>query len=121
MISRRPATRAGANRREEPMQLEPGSDLAKSVADDSVASRRDIVAAAVTIAAVAGAPAGAQAQGTADVRFLNPAGMSQPATYSHVVEVNGAHRTVYIAGQTGVDANGKLADGFRAQAVQVME
>jgi enamine deaminase RidA (YjgF/YER057c/UK114 family) len=63
----------------------------------------------------------AQAQPRADVRFLNPAGMATPATYTHVVEVNGPHRTVYIAGQTGVDANGKLADSFRAQAVQVME
>jgi enamine deaminase RidA (YjgF/YER057c/UK114 family) len=38
-----------------------------------------------------------------------------------VVEVNGPHRVVYLAGQTGVDANGKVAQGFRAQAVQVME
>ena len=29
--------------------------------------------------------------------------------------------TIYLARQTGIDANGKLADGFRAQAVQVME
>ena len=41
--------------------------------------------------------------------------------YSHVVEVNGPHRTVYLAGQTGADAAGKVAEGFRAQAVQVME
>jgi enamine deaminase RidA (YjgF/YER057c/UK114 family) len=47
--------------------------------------------------------------------------MSTPPTYSHVVEVNGPHRTVYLAGQTGVDATGKVAEGFRAQAVQVME
>ena len=89
--------------------------------EDYGASRRRFVAAAVT--AAAGAPGGgsAQAQSRADVRFLNPAGMAAPATYTHVVEVNGPHRTVYIAGQTGVDANGKLADGFHAQAVQVME
>jgi enamine deaminase RidA (YjgF/YER057c/UK114 family) len=47
--------------------------------------------------------------------------MSTPPTYSHVVEVNGPDRTVYLAGQTGVDATGKIAEGFRAQAVQVME
>jgi enamine deaminase RidA (YjgF/YER057c/UK114 family) len=47
--------------------------------------------------------------------------MSRPPTYSHVVEVNGPHRTVYLAGQTGVDATGKVAEGFRAQAVQVIE
>ena len=89
--------------------------------DEQVASRRDFVAAAVTVAAGAGAASAAQAQASADVRFLNPPGMATPATYSHVVEVNGPHRTVYIAGQTGVDPSGKLADGFRAQAVQVME
>ena len=31
------------------------------------------------------------------------------------------HRTVYLAGQTGVNASGKIVEGFRAQAVQVME
>ena len=72
-------------------------------------------------AGAAGAAGPAQAQAPANVRFLNPSGMATPTTYSHVVEVRGPHRTVYIAGQTGVDASGKLADGFRAQAVQVME
>ena len=47
--------------------------------------------------------------------------MSRPPTYSHVVEVIGPHRTVYLAGQTGADASGKVAEGFRGQAVQVME
>ncbi len=90
-------------------------------ADESVASRRDFVTAAVTVVAAAGAAGAVQAQAPANVRFLNPAGMATPATYSHVVEVSGPHRTVYIAGQTGVDGSGKLAEGFRAQAVQVME
>jgi 2-iminobutanoate/2-iminopropanoate deaminase len=88
-------------------------------------SRRDLVAAAVTVAAAAGAASSAQtqaqAQGRADVRYSNPPGMSSPPAYSHVVEVNGPHRTVYLAGQTGADATGKVAQGFRAQAVQVME
>jgi 2-iminobutanoate/2-iminopropanoate deaminase len=88
-------------------------------------SRRDLVAAAVTVAAAAGAASSAQtpahAQGKADVRYSNPPGMSSPPTYSHVVEVNGPHRTVYFAGQTGADATGKVAAGFRAQAVQVFE
>ena len=56
-----------------------------------------------------------------NLRFSNPPGLSTPPTYSHVVEVNGPHRTVYIAGQTAVDAGGKVAQGFRAQVVQVME
>ena len=56
-----------------------------------------------------------------NLRFSNPRGMSSPPTYSHVVEVDGPHRAVYIAGQTGADASGKVADGFRAQAIQVFE
>ena len=87
---------------------------------DQPASRRDVVAAAVTIAA-AGAAGEAHAQTPSNLRFFNPPGMSKPPTYSHVVEVNGPNRTIYLAGQTGVDANGKVAEGFRAQAVQVME
>src|SRR5215831_18157400 len=89
---------------------------------DPTASRRNVIAAAVTMAA-AGAAAGgdAQAQTPSNLQFSNPPGMSKPPTYSHVVEVNGPHRTVYLAGQTGVDASGKVAEGFRAQAVQVFE
>ena len=86
-----------------------------------VASRRNIVAAAMTMATAAGAASAARGQTQSNLSFSNPPGMSSPPTYSHVVEVNGPHRTVYIAGQTGADANGKIAQGFRAQAVQVME
>ena len=85
------------------------------------ASRRDFVAAAVTVAAAAGAASDAQAQTPSTLRFSNPPGMSKPAGYSQLVEINGPHRTIYLAGQTGIDANGKVAEGFRAQAVQVME
>jgi len=83
------------------------------------ASRRDFVAA-VTVAAAgaAAAPSSAQAQGGTNVRHSNPSGMTQPAAYSQVVEVNGPHRLVFVAGQTGVDANGKAAKEFRAQAMQ---
>jgi enamine deaminase RidA (YjgF/YER057c/UK114 family) len=89
--------------------------------DQPDTSRRDFVAAAVTMAAVAGATADAQAQAPSNLRFSNPPGMSKPPSYSHVVEVNGPHRTVYLAGQTGADATGKVAGDFRAQAVQVFE
>ena len=93
-----------------------------SAAAEPLASRREIVAAAVTVAAaVAGTTGNAQAQTPPKLRFSNPPGMSTPPTYSHVVEVDGPHRTVYLAGQTGVDTTGKIAEGFRAQAVQVME
>src|SRR5262249_52572847 len=85
------------------------------------ASRRDFVAAALTVAATAAAATRAHAPTPAHLRFSNPPGMSKPASYSHVVEINGPHRTIYLAGQTGIDANGKVTEGFRAQAVQVME
>jgi enamine deaminase RidA (YjgF/YER057c/UK114 family) len=90
--------------------------------DEPVASRRDFVAAAVTMAA-AGAAGSASAQGQTPsyLRFQNPPGMSSPPTYSHVVEVVGPHRTVYVAGQTGADASGKVVSDFRGQAVQVFE
>jgi enamine deaminase RidA (YjgF/YER057c/UK114 family) len=96
-------------------------DCSPSSAGEPLASRREFVATAVTVAAAAGAAGSAQAQSPANLRFSNPPGMSTPPTYSHVVEVNGPHRTVYLAGQTGGDGSGKIAEGFRAQAVQVME
>ena len=57
--------------------------------DQSDRSRRDFVASAVTIAAIAGAAGDAQAQTPSNLRFSNPPGMSKPPSYSHVVEVNG--------------------------------
>jgi enamine deaminase RidA (YjgF/YER057c/UK114 family) len=92
-------------------------------ADEPVTSRREIVAAAVTLAAAAGAVVSSPAEAqTAPARHANPPGMASPATYSQVVEVSGPHRIVFLAGQTGQDANGKLAPGgIRAQATQVME
>jgi enamine deaminase RidA (YjgF/YER057c/UK114 family) len=91
------------------------------IGDGSVASRREVVGAALTMAVAAGAASSAQAQASSNLTFSNPPGLSSPPAYSHVVEVNGPHRTVYIAGQTGVSASGKIAEGFRAQAAQVME
>jgi enamine deaminase RidA (YjgF/YER057c/UK114 family) len=91
------------------------------IGDGSVASRREVVGAALTMAVAAGAATSAQAQASSNLTFSNPPGLSSSPAYSHVVEVNGPHRTVYIAGQTGVGASGKIAEGFRAQAVQVME
>ena len=84
------------------------------------ASRRDFVTAAtaVAVASAAAASGSAQAQGGTNVRHSNPSGMTQPTGYSQMVEVNGPHRLVFVAGQTGVDASGKAARGFRAQMVQ---
>lgn len=85
------------------------------------ASRRDFVTAVTAVAAASTAAAATSAQAaqaTPNVRHSNPAGMTQPAAYSQLVEVNGPHRLVFVAGQTGVDATGKTAQGFRAQAQQ---
>ena len=59
-----------------------------------------------------------------NVRFLNPATISKPPGYTHVVEISGAGRIVYIAGQLGLDRDGNLVGGagdFRVQAVQAFE
>lgn len=57
-------------------------------------------------------------------RFLNPPSLYKPPGYSHVVEIKGPGRIVYIAGQLGYDAQGNLVGGpgdFRAQASQAFE
>jgi enamine deaminase RidA (YjgF/YER057c/UK114 family) len=88
---------------------------------EPVPSRREFVAA-VTVAAAIGTTGAAQAQTLANpLRYSNPDGMTKPTAYSQVVEVNGPHRIIFIAGQTGVDSSGKPAQGFRAQAMQVFE
>jgi enamine deaminase RidA (YjgF/YER057c/UK114 family) len=60
---------------------------------------------------------------SANIRFLNPATMSKPRNYSQVVEMTAPGRTVWIAGQLGLDRAGDLTGGgdFSAQAVQVFE
>ena len=57
-------------------------------------------------------------------RFVNPPSIPAPRGYSHVVETKGPCRTIYLAGQLGMTADGKFAgavDDFRAQAVQCFE
>jgi enamine deaminase RidA (YjgF/YER057c/UK114 family) len=57
-------------------------------------------------------------------RFLNPPAIPAPRGYSHVVETKGPNRTIYLAGQLGMTADGKFAGApgdFRAQAVQCFE
>ena len=51
-------------------------------------------------------------------RFINPATISKPPGYTHVVEITGPGRIVYIAGQLGLDVNGNLLNGFQAQTEQ---
>ena len=83
------------------------------------ASRRDFVTAVTAAAATsAAASTSAQAQAATAVCHSNPPGMSQPTGYSQLVEISGPHRLVFVAGQTGTDAAGKPAKGFRAQMTQ---
>jgi len=50
---------------------------------------------------------------------INPPGLSTPQTYSHVVR---AGNLVFIAGQVGSDAQGKVVGpGMREQTEQVMQ
>jgi enamine deaminase RidA (YjgF/YER057c/UK114 family) len=84
-------------------------------------SRRRALAGAVTLA-VAGAALPAFAQSTDrsrnmpdNIRFSNPDTMQKPPGYSHVVEVTGPGRTVYFAGQLGIDKAGKMGANAREQ------
>jgi enamine deaminase RidA (YjgF/YER057c/UK114 family) len=57
-------------------------------------------------------------------RFLNPPTMEKPPGYTHVVEITGAARIVYFAGQLGVDKTGAFVGApgdFKAQTVQAFE
>jgi enamine deaminase RidA (YjgF/YER057c/UK114 family) len=57
-------------------------------------------------------------------RYLNPHTLFKPPGYTHVVEVTGPGRIIYIAGQLGADRNMKIAGepgDARAQMVQAFE
>jgi enamine deaminase RidA (YjgF/YER057c/UK114 family) len=54
-------------------------------------------------------------------RFINPPTISKPPGYTHVVEVTGPGKTIYIAGQLGFDVSGKMAGDFRGQTAQAFE
>ena len=72
--------------------------------------------------AVAFLPALVLAQGRGpQIRRTNPPTLSTPTGYTHVVEVAGAVKTVYISGQIALDKDGNLvgAADMRAQAEQV--
>ncbi len=58
------------------------------------------------------------------VRFLNPKTLAKPPGYTCVVETTGPGRTVYIAGQLGLDLDNKLVGGvgdFRGQCAKAFE
>jgi len=54
-------------------------------------------------------------------RFINPPTISKPPGYTHVVEIAGPARMVYIAGQLGFTVDGKLPEDFRGQTMQAFE
>jgi 2-iminobutanoate/2-iminopropanoate deaminase len=65
----------------------------------------------------------AKRSGGGAVRFSNPSGLAKPlSTYSQVAEVTGG-KLIFVAGQVGVDGDGKLVskDDFRAQVEQVFK
>ena len=55
------------------------------------------------------------------LRFMNPEAIAKPGGYSHVVEITGPGRIVYVAGQLGLKPDGKIAGDFRAQTVQAFD
>ena len=77
--------------------------------------------AAIAAAFVVGITVGALAQGGV-LRHLNPAGLSTPTGYSHVVIPQGG-RPVFIAGQVANDKSGAVVGkgDFKAQTKQVFE
>jgi enamine deaminase RidA (YjgF/YER057c/UK114 family) len=82
------------------------------------------VAAGATIVAGRASKAYAQTgRGNAmpNTRFINPPAISKPPGYTHVVEITGPGRIVYIAGQLGIDVGGKMAGDFRGQVEQAFQ
>src|SRR5438270_519125 len=57
------------------------------------------------------------------VKRTNPPTLSKPTGYTHVVEVNGPAKTVYISGQIALDRDGNVvgAGDMKAQAEQVFK
>jgi enamine deaminase RidA (YjgF/YER057c/UK114 family) len=56
-----------------------------------------------------------------NLRFLNPDTIAKPPGYTHVVEVTGPGRTVYFAGQLGIDKSGNMPSDFSGQVAQAFE
>lgn len=59
----------------------------------------------------------------AQVKRTNPPALSTPTGYTHIVEVSGPNRTIYISGQIAFDKDGKIvgAGDIKAQAEQVFK
>jgi 2-iminobutanoate/2-iminopropanoate deaminase len=59
----------------------------------------------------------------AQVKRTNPPTLSKPTGYTHIVEVTGPAKTVYISGQIAYDKDGQVvgAGDMKAQAEQVFK
>jgi len=59
----------------------------------------------------------------AQVKRTNPPTLSKPTGYTHIVEVTGSGKTIYISGQIAFDKDGQLvgAGNMKAQAEQVFK
>jgi len=59
----------------------------------------------------------------AQVKRTNPPSLSTPTGYTHIVEVTGPNRTIYISDQIAYDKDGKVvgAGDMKAQAEQVFK
>src|SRR6476661_8022042 len=68
-------------------------------------------------------PVLAFAQGAMPIKRTNPPTLSAPTGYTHVVEVTGPVKTIYVAGQVALDKDGKVvgAADMKAQTEQVFK
>src|SRR5205814_5324641 len=59
----------------------------------------------------------------AQVKRTNPPALSKPTGYTHIVEVSGPAKMVYISGQIALDKDGTVvgAGNMKAQAEQVFK
>ena len=59
----------------------------------------------------------------AQVKRVNPPTLSKPTGYTHIVEVAGPSKTIYISGQIAFDKDGAIvgAGDMKAQAEQVFK
>ncbi len=68
-------------------------------------------------AGLAGKLGSSTSQRRSQLRSFNPVGMAAPfATYTHGIEFETPARFLFGAGQTGVDADGRIGDGIEEQA-----
>ena len=76
------------------------------------------------VAALTMLPVLAFAQARApQVKRTNPPALSKPSGYTHIVEVTGPARTIYVSGQIAFDKDGKVVGvgDMKAQAEQVFK